>query len=455
MSILSIDPAFSVTYSTLSRKVDTVYRDGTRQSQTLSQADSFFDYLSRLLSSIELIHDDDHSGFCGGLVGYFGYEMKRESMQGYKTPPEQQQYQEEQEPDAGFHFVDRFWIFDWRTNQVCVCCLYQEDRQEAEAWLEQQAEQVAVLEKNASSQPRPVVEQKKKDVFATDTQRERYLQAIARCTQEIKEGESYELCLTTRFFSRIPLPTESVNYWHLYTRHLRQNNPAPFSAFLSFPQNDLTIMSSSPERFFRVESRIAEMKPIKGTMARAACSNHPSSSFSCECITKTKEDAKRKQRLWQDVKERAENLMIVDLIRNDLAQVCEPATVKVPKLMHVETYEKVHHLVSTVRGQLRPDVCSVQALRQCFPPGSMTGAPKLRSVQLLDQLEEHQPRGVYSGCLGYFSLDGSADFSVVIRTAVAMGNVVSVGAGGAVTFLSDPEKEWKETLLKTKSVIPR
>lgn len=148
------------------------------------------------------------------------------------------------------------------------------------------------------------------------------------------------------------------------------------------------------------------------------------------------------------------------MIRNDLAQVCTPSSVRVPKLMHVETYEKVHHLVSTVRGQLYPNVNSVEAVQKCFPPGSMTGAPKLRSVQILDELEQQRPRGVYSGCLGYFSLSGSADFNVVIRTAVAStksdGLVhVSVGGGGAITFLSDPEEEWKETLLKTKSVAPR
>lgn len=128
--------------------------------------------------------------------------------------------------------------------------------------------------------------------------------------------------------------------------------------------------------------------------------------------------------------------------------------------MHVETYEKVHHLVSTIRGTIRPHVNSVEVLKKCFPPGSMTGAPKLRSVQILDELEQHRPRGVYSGCLGYFSFSGSADFNVVIRTAVASTKQddtvhISVGGGGAVTFLSDPEQEWKEAVLKTKSVAPR
>lgn len=127
--------------------------------------------------------------------------------------------------------------------------------------------------------------------------------------------------------------------------------------------------------------------------------------------------------------------------------------------MHVETYEKVHHLVSTIRGTLKPDVDCVQALRHCFPPGSMTGAPKLRSVEILDELEKHRPRGAYSGCLGYFSLSGDADFNVVIRTGVAAktkeGSLeISVGGGGAVTFLSDPEQEWREAVLKTRSVAP-
>ena len=308
-------------------------------------------------------------------------------------------------------------------------------------------------------------------IFTPDAVHQDYLKSIQDCVHQIKEGESYELCLTTRF--RLTLPksisvqsTRDPTLWRLYTRHLRKNNPAPFSALLMFPQ--LGILSSSPERFLKVsQDHVAEMKPIKGTVARVlqcVCDpDDPTCDMQgpvCQARQLT-QDRQRQQQLWQDVKERAENLMIVDLIRNDLAQVCEPSTVRVPKLMHVETYERVHHLVSTVRGQLRPDVNSVQAVKTCFPPGSMTGAPKLRSVQILDRLEGHRARGIYSGCLGYFSLDGSADFNVVIRTAVmthqsSSGTTeVSIGGGGAITFLSDPEQEWKETLLKTKSVAPR
>lgn len=155
---------------------------------------------------------------------------------------------------------------------------------------------------------------------------------------------------------------------------------------------------------------------------------------------------------------------IVDLIRNDLTRICQPSTVQVPYLMKVESYEHVHQLVTTVRGQLREDLDCVKAIRECFPPGSMTGAPKLRSVQLLDELEQNKPRGVYSGCLGYISLQdnggqkrGTSQFNVVIRTAIVrtgMGDV-TVGAGGAIVYLSNAESEWNEVELKSQSIIPR
>ncbi|KAI8366729.1 ADC synthase [Radiomyces spectabilis] len=514
-SVLSVDPAFSLTYSTLHRQVNVASRDGSHQSQLLPDTDSFFDYVSRLLrqcDGVQLCSPQDKIQtlpFYGGLAGYFGYEMKRESMQGYVTPIEQQcpckDHAENrphccacaEEPDAAFQFVDRFWVFDHIAHQIYVCCLVQKQdssqpsllgqiglkKEDAIQWVENAEKALLHVSEmvrrrklandyisltpasSACSTPFPRVDLNHipgSDLFSANVQRSSYLAAIERCVQEIHEGESYEICLTTRFRLSLPLDLSTQmkdpSLWWFYTRHLRKNNPAPFSSLMVFPDCDLALFSSSPERFLKVTAdHVAEMKPIKGTMGRVlscVCADHEcDGAQQCE-MRREQEDDRRKQTLWQDVKERAENLMIVDLIRNDLAQVCEPSTVNVPKLMHVETYEKVHHLVSTVRGTLRPHVHSVEAVRKCFPPG----APKLRSVQLLDQLEQHKPRGVYSGCLGYFSLDGSADFNVVIRTAVAAtktnGVEVSVGGGGAITFLSNPEQEWKETLLKTKSVAP-
>ncbi|KAG2219252.1 hypothetical protein INT45_009860, partial [Circinella minor] len=487
MSILSIDPAYTMIYSTLHRRIHFKNRKGDEWHVDLqsTEKEDYFTYLSNLLSQYSLKEEHEKQGFCGGLIGYFGYEMKRESLSGYVTPKEQQcHYHPEDtrcqclhEPDAGFQCVDRFWKLDHVTQTMEACCLINENphennhlaigfhtEQEAHDWLDQAVDLVTKAttvthKKNGSMQlPNSKMEQDTSLLFTPDMEHKNYVQAIDQCIHEIGEGESYELCLTTRFHCSHSLDKQT-DLTFLYTHYLRKNNPAPYSALLQFPMCGMTLLSSSPERFLSVSKQgVAEMKPIKGTMGRVlTCTCH---CQGCDGSCWIAQDEIQKQTLWQDVKERAENLMIVDLIRNDLAQVCDPSTVCVPKLMHVETYEKVHHLVSTVRGTLLPHVNSVETVRTCFPPGSMTGAPKLRSVQLLDQLEQHRLRGVYSGCLGYFSFDGSADFNVVIRTAVVTNDSsqekmnVSVGGGGAITFLSDPEQEWKETLLKTKSVAP-
>lgn len=290
----------------------------------------------------------------------------------------------------------------------------------------------------------------------------------------------------------------------------------------------LIILSSSPERFLKIgrrpgdeemtddTSRTVEMKPIKGTVAVAkgcfckedeGCGVEEQDGDSADhtqdedeedtperhgtvrdrCAeARRREDQSRIDSLSKNIKERAENLMIVDLIRNDLAHVCKAKSVRVPYLMHVESYETVHQLVTTVRGELFDHVDNTQAVRACFPPGSMTGAPKLRSVQLLDSLEHHVRRGIYSGCLGYIGIPAvaapsqrsigdetkvrvrsAADLSVVIRTAVLsvepqedkegqtqLVGELSVGAGGALTILSDANEEWREVLLKSRSVVP-
>ncbi|KAG2174833.1 hypothetical protein INT43_005895 [Umbelopsis isabellina] len=530
-TILSVEPSFTVTYSTLHREITTTAGSQTTK-QYLSSEETFFDHVSGIMSQYnsiphKVIGDEDlcipSMSFRGGLVGYFGYEMKRESMAGYHVPDEQKcscpLHNEGKQsaknccrcnevPDAAFHFVDRFFTFDHKERCINICCLvrYGDEgivgvaEDDARMWIrtnEQLLVSVAEklrrkkLEKDfislspASSRGSTpdVMPILKQEVFTPDTTHDKYIESIRNCVQQIREGESYEICLTTQFrhqldkgIARSACDTQLTK---LYTRHLRMNNPAPFSAVLSFPSCQMSLMSSSPERFLKVDSNgVVEMKPIKGTAKRClecVCDEHEGVECDMdeECNSRiVEEDERRMQNLWSDVKERAENLMvsdsviIVDLIRNDLAQFCKPTTVSVPKLMHVETYEKVHHLVSTVCAQLRPDIDSVRAVQNSFPPGSMTGAPKLRSVQILDNVEHHIPRGIYSGCLGYFSIgDASsstgkttAQFSVVIRTAVASTKPshveLTIGGGGAITFLSDPENEWHEVLLKTKSVAP-
>ncbi|MGK2309052.1 chorismate-binding protein [Cutibacterium sp. V947] len=260
---------------------------------------------------------------------------------------------------------------------------------------------------------------------------EAYQDRTLTIQRALARGNSYEACLTDTWTSRC-----DVNGWKLY-RALRRRNPAPYGAYLRFSNPNLEVCSSSPERFLRIRDGIVESAPIKGTMAR--CGNRV-------------EDAQRVIDLRTDAKNRAENLMIADLVRNDLSRVCQPGTVEVPHLMKIESYATVHQMVTTVRGQLRGDVGLVDVLRATFPGGSMTGAPKERSVEILDSLEAGA-RGIYSGVLGYLGFDCTADLSIVIRTLVRAGAGVSVGAGGAIVAASQPDEEWCEKNLKAAAPL--
>jgi para-aminobenzoate synthetase len=257
-----------------------------------------------------------------------------------------------------------------------------------------------------------------------------YLDRIADCLEEIRNGESYEICLTNAVTA--PLTIDPARTFSL----LRRSSPVPYGALLEFP--DVAILSASPERFLTVgPDRLVESKPIKGTRPRGAT---------------PADDEALHDDLATNAKDRAENLMIVDLIRNDLNRVCEIGTVHVPKLFDVETYAPVHQLVSTIRGTMRPEASAVDCVRETFPGGSMTGAPKLRTMQIIDRLEDG-PRGFYSGALGWFGLSGAADLSIVIRTLTATKGSVSFGVGGAVVALSDAEEEFEETVVKSRAMV--
>ena len=266
--------------------------------------------------------------------------------------------------------------------------------------------------------------------FTFDLSKSEYLAAIATAQQHIVDGESYELCLTnTARAATLPDP------WQTY-RRLRQVSPVPFGGYLQTPE--VTLLCASPERFMQVSADgHAQARPIKGTRPRGATAA---------------EDTELIVDLAQAVKDRSENLMIVDLLRNDLTQVCRPGSVQVPELFEVETFAQVHQLVSTITGELRPDATATEAIAAAFPGGSMTGAPKVRTMQLIDDLEPN-PRGYYSGALGWFGATGSADFNIVIRSLVATKTETSFGVGGAIVHLSDPEAEFEETLVKARAVL--
>ncbi len=261
------------------------------------------------------------------------------------------------------------------------------------------------------------------DQLQFDIPKDVYLKKIADCLEAIRAGESYEICLTNQL--RGTCSWAALDYFEA----LRAANPAPFSAYIQHP--DLQVACSSPELFLNVTaSGRVTSKPIKGTLARSA----------------------DPLQLSHDEKTRAENLMIVDLVRNDLGRVCQAGSVRVPVLMGIETYATVHQMVSTIEGDLKPGLTALDCIRAAFPPGSMTGAPKLRTMEIIERLEA-QPRGIYSGCIGFLSYTGAATFNVVIRSAVFTDGNVSIGTGGAIVSQSDPEKEWDELVLKAEVLV--
>ncbi len=257
-----------------------------------------------------------------------------------------------------------------------------------------------------------------------------YLDAAAKVREYIFAGDIFQANLSQRFDAPLDEPS-----WSLYCR-LRTRNAAPFAAYLDFPE--AVILSASPERFLRVDvGGHVETRPIKGTRPRGVGPEH---------------DAALGLALTVSAKDRAENLMIVDLLRNDLSRVCAPGTVHVPELFALEHYATVHHLVSTVVGVLAPGEDALSLLRAAFPGGSITGAPKVRAMEIIAELEPPE-RGVYCGAIGYISLTGTLDCSIAIRTAVAHAGRVYFSAGGGIVADSDPEQEYRETLDKARGMI--
>jgi para-aminobenzoate synthetase len=385
--------------------------------------ESIFDYLSRAMGRLraapELPFEELPFDFDCGFAGYFGYELKAEC--GGEAAHESKL------PDGAFVFAARMLAFDHRERRTYMLCLSEPGGEAgADAWIEATESRLTELPAGgnvAAGESGPA------DLHLARS-RERYLEEITECKRLLAEGETYEVCLTNAVHARVDLDPLD-----LY-RALRRVNPAPFSAFLRF--GEIAVLSSSPERFLAVgRDRRAEAKPIKGTARRGRTAA---------------EDAHLAERLREGEKSRAENLMIADLLRNDLGAVCEVGSVHVPDLMRVESYETVHQLVSTVRGRLREELTAPECVRACFPPGSMTGAPKRRTMRILDELEG-EARGVYSGAIGYLGLGGGCDLSVAIRTIVLDGGAATVGAGGAIVAQSDPEDEYEEMLLKAAAAL--
>jgi para-aminobenzoate synthetase len=343
--------------------------------------------------------------FTGGYVGYLGYECNSQSRH------------QSDLPDSMLLRVERFLAVDHAEDLLYIVG--------PDVWAEQMRCRISRIQVT----PLAPWHRGRPDAQYT-INRESYLNKVRECLELIEAGESYELCLTNklRFRSEIaPLD---------YYETLRRTNPAPYSAFLKL--GDVAVASSSPECFLRIDSeRRVESRPIKGTIRRGK---------------DAAEDEQLRELLAGNERFRAENLMIVDLVRHDLSRVCEVGSVRVPRLMEVETYATVHQLVSTIEGRLRDHATTADCVRALFPGGSMTGAPKLRSIELLEALEP-DVRGIYSGSIGFLGFNGTADLSIVIRTAVFRDGEVTMGVGGAIVAQSDPEAEWDEMELKAQALL--
>jgi para-aminobenzoate synthetase len=411
------DLGATVRYDVQERRV-TVARRGRERVHH----ETLFAYLSRELARLHTVSPQLPFDLNGGFVGYLGYECKADCGAAAAHRAEL--------PDGFFLLADGIVAIDHELDETHVLALCDGDAAEtegAERWVQRTAAALGRLP--ALDAPPPSDHEQAALEFRLKRGREHYLANIATCRALLESGESYEICLTNTL--TLPAPRDT---FELY-RVLRRVNPAPYGAYLRMREG--AVLSSSPERFLRVRrDRSIETKPIKGTARRETGDD----------------DALARDRLARSPKDRAEHLMIVDLMRSDLGRVSQVGSIHVPRLMHVESYETVHQLVSTIRGRLRDDVDVVDCIRATFPGGSMTGAPKLRTMEIIDALEG-TPRGVYSGALGYLALNGTADLSIVIRTLVATAEEATIGSGGAIVMLSDAEDEYDEMLLKAQPLL--
>jgi para-aminobenzoate synthetase len=387
--------------------------------QVERRRETLFAHLARELRVRAVPGTDLPCEFNLGYVGYLGYELKGDlgAPAAHRSPL----------PDGCVVFCDRALVLDAGTGQAWLLALSMPDTVDvALDWL-------ARAETALANQPlstSDTLDHGAPVAFGWRHDLAHYRGLIAECLREIAAGESYEICLT----NSISAPLD-VDPWTVY-RLLRRVNPAPYAAYLAFP--GVAVLSSSPERFLRIDTDgNVESRPIKGTRRR---------------VDDPVRDAAMVAALRGSEKDRAENLMIVDLVRNDLGSVAEAGSVHVPSLFHVETHPTVHQLVSTVRARLRADVSPVTCVLAAFPGGSMTGAPKPRTMEIIDRLEGGA-RGVYSGALGYFALSGAVDLSIVIRTMVVADGVAEIGVGGAIVAQSDPDAEVDEIETKAAALL--
>ena len=375
-----------------------------------------FKAIKKLIDNYK-IKNSTNLPYIGGAMGYFSYDLVRTIEELPKIAVEQLEI-----PDCYLYFYDNAVIKDNLENRTYVTAL---------GILKKSEESIEQIEKKIYEGNKitySTLEEKNNEFVSNFTEKD-YLDSIEKLRAYIKNGDVYIANLTQNFSCE----TNKTPY-EIY-KTLRHINPAPFAAFLNV--KNFSIISSSPERFLKIKNNFVETRPIKGTRPRGR---------------NLSEDIKNAKELIESEKDKSELLMIVDLERNDLSKVCRADSVKVTELFKLEKYSTVFHLVATVVGVLKNKFTAVDCLRACFPGGSITGAPKIRAMEIIEELEPTK-RNVYTGCIGYLGFDGNADFNIAIRTIVMKDRKAHFGVGGGITWESIKEDEYEETLQKAKALM--
>ena len=378
--------------------------------------ESVGDPLTKLNDLMTRFSEEGHFDFplCGGAVGYIGYEA------GESIPARKKD--EVTLPDLSFGFYDTVLIYDHLEEKLTIASTGQpETGSKKEKRAKDRLEQFTnIIKANLQTKYEETNIGKTKSNFSRDD----YIKGVEKIKEYISAGDIYQANLSQRFnasFSGSP---------YLVYKQFKELNPVSFAAYLEY--DDFSIISNSPERFLSLHKGRLESRPIKGTIKREKGAI---------------ENLIRIKALRSSEKETAEHVMIVDLVRNDLGRVCKYGSVKVDELMDIESYSNLHHTVSTISGELREGLTSVDSIRAAFPGGSITGAPKIRATEIIHEIEP-SPRWIYTGSIGYISFNGNMDLNIAIRTAFIKGGKIYFSAGGGIVTDSKPEAEYEETLLK-------
>ncbi|MBN2652554.1 MAG: anthranilate synthase component I family protein [Spirochaetales bacterium] len=409
---------------------DNIFFQVDRDGERIDIGENLFDYLNQFLKD-HYRQLDSYIGFCGGLAGYFGYELKDHIFK-FKDSKKSYSY-----PDLFLGVYDTVVAIDLKsdTRYICANGLFTDQDIEIEeiisllgAASSVDLDHVNLTESGFFSEK---IEEIINSDFFSDIDKSEYFEKVQSVKAAIYRGDIYQANFTRRLIYR---GQENFDLSQLYLL-LRRLNPAPFSAFVK--TKELTILCSSPERFVKVVGKLAQTSPIKGTIKR---SSDP------------EVDLANKKALESSHKDRAELLMITDLLRNDFNRVCEPGSVVVRRLLESQSFKSVHHLVSDIYGRIPASLSSIDLFRNCFPGGSITGAPKIRAMEIIEELEPVS-RGLYTGSVAYFDFSGNMDTNIVIRTIFSSEQGLALQTGGGIVFDSELDQEFEETIVKAASLV--